>query len=240
MSDSRNSLHEAYLLHSREYRESSLLLEVFSREHGRLSMVAKAARSPKSRYYGNLQLFVPVLLSWSGKGELLNLVNLECVSPAVKLRGRRVLCGYYVNELIMRLLHRHDPHEDLFDIYASTLTALQQEDEELVLRRFERQLLQEVGYGLNLEYDSVNHQSVVAEQQYYYDAERGPYCVIEQNSDAFRISGQALLELAQDNLSSPETRRQAKQLMRRVIDIHLGNKPLRTRAFHWYKAEQTG
>ena len=235
-SEHRVSLQPAYILHAREYRETSRILEVFSYDYGRVSLVAKGSRGPRSRLQGMLQLFCPLLMSWTGQGELQTLTHAELNGKAIALTGRRAMSGYYLNELLLRLMTKHDPHPLLFDYFAETLQRLSSEDEEPVLRRFEVLLLQETGYGLNLEYDMVNDQPVVADQQYAYHMEQGPVRLASQPDAEFSLSGQTLIELANDALQSKQSLREAKFLMRRIIDAQLGNKPLKSRAFHWFKS----
>ncbi len=122
----RVSLQPAYVLHHRPYRDSSLLLEIFTPDHGRVGLVARGARSPKSRLYGVLQPFQPLLISWVGRGELATLSGAEANGPPQRLQGKSVISGFYINELLLRLLHRHDPHAALFDGYARTLPLLAQ------------------------------------------------------------------------------------------------------------------
>ncbi len=122
----RVSLQPAYVLHHRPYRDSSLLLEIFTPDHGRVGLAARGARSPKSRLYGVLQPFQPLLISWVGRGELATLSGAEASGPPQRLQGKSVISGFYINELLLRLLHRHDPHAALFDGYARTLPLLAQ------------------------------------------------------------------------------------------------------------------
>lgn len=145
----------AILLHSRPYSESSLLLEIFSTNYGRLGLMAKGARRLKSRNRGHLNLFQPLLISWSGKGELPILTGAELQGPFVELKGEPVYCGFYLNELILKLLYRHDPHQSLFEKYLSAIEQLAKSVHiESVLRVFEKHLLTELGYALILDHES--------------------------------------------------------------------------------------
>ena len=134
-------LQPCYVLHMRAYRDTSLLLELFSLEHGRISAVARSARGPKSRFKGILQQFVPLLLSWQGRAELMNLSGAEGNGMPHYLTGDALLCGIYLNELLMRLLHRHDAHPGLFTAYQQALVGLQQNQQQITLRLFEKRLL---------------------------------------------------------------------------------------------------
>jgi len=148
------NLEPSYVLHARSYRETSLLLEVFSHQHGRLGMVARGARRPKSVFRGLLDPFQPLRLSWSGRGELQTLRDAELAGTAVSLKGDRVLAGFYLNELLIKFMQRDDPHPQLFALYTQTIADLAGDAVEPVLRRFELGLLRESGYALNLEADA--------------------------------------------------------------------------------------
>lgn len=144
-------LQPVFILHRRPYRNTSLLLDAFSPDHGRMGLAARGAAAPRSRLKGLLQPFTPLLLSWSGAGDLATLTGAEDAGLPIALPPHRVLAGLYVNELLMRLLRRLDPQTGLFTAYRTLLTELATApNEEPVLRRFEKQLLDELGYGLNL------------------------------------------------------------------------------------------
>ena len=151
----RIELEPAFVLHARPYRDSSLLLETFSRDHGRLGLIARGARSPRSRVRGLLQPFVPLLLSWRGRGELGTLTGAEAAGNFVPLSGSAAIIGFYLNELLHRFVHRHDPEPALFAHYGATLERIAREsDPEPALRIFEKRLLETVGYALELERES--------------------------------------------------------------------------------------
>ena len=232
ISSHKASLEAAYVLHSRAYRDNSLLIDIFSREHGRLGAVARGAKQPKSKFNGLLQPFGLLLLSWSGRGELATLTDAESGQAALNLKGRSLMSGFYVNELMTRLLQRHDPHQQLFDVYHETLSMLASgEHEEPVLRRFEYWLLQETGYGLILDHDIETGEVIQPEAQYCYHIERGPVRLIGSAAKAAGIvvDGATLLALQAESLEEPQHLKQAKQLMRAVIAHQLGDKPLRSR-----------
>lgn len=231
----RVSLEDAFILHSRPYSDTSRLLDIFTRTHGRITLIAKGARSQKSKLHGILQLFIPLLISWSGKGEVQTLTAAESVKTTISITGTTVMCAFYMNELLQRMLTKYDPHPELYDIYHDTLLKFSVDDEETNLRRFEKLVLQEVGYGLNLHSESVTGDPIVASKNYIYDADKGASYVDKTNHDEWFISGQTLIDLAKDTYMNTESKNQAKQLMRKVLQRHLGDKPLKTRALHWYK-----
>lgn len=237
ISSHKLSLEPSYILHSRPYRDNSLLVDIFSREHGRIGAVAKGAKQAKSKFNGLLQPFSLLLLSWSGKGELMTLTDAELQQAALKLKGQQLISGFYVNELLTRLLQRHDPHQTLFDVYHETLCMLEKgEHEELVLRRFETQLLQEIGYGLILDHDVETGEVIQSEASYCYHLERGPVKTSgSSNLQGIVISGQTLLAIRDETLEDVTHLKQAKQLMRAIIAHQLGDKPLRSRELAMHK-----
>ncbi|MEO5702596.1 MAG: DNA repair protein RecO [Gammaproteobacteria bacterium] len=230
MSTSRVSLQAAYVLHYRPYRDTSVLLEVYTRDHGRVSLVAKGVRTAKSRMQGQLQPFRPLLISWVGRGELVTLTACESAGLAGRIEGRLLMSGFYVNELLLRLLHRHDAHPALFDIYAATLLALEDPaQEQRALRIFEKHLLQEIGYALVLDHQADNGEALTAEKIYSYQLQKGPLCYDELRPEAIPIHGGSLLSLASEELHDSVSLREAKHLMRASLSIYLGDKPLQSR-----------
>ena len=165
-----------YILHQRPFRDTSQIVEVFSRDYGRLSVVSRGSRSPKSRLKAIMQPFQALQVNWSGRGEMPSLGQVEAANTRIPLLKSRVLpCAFYMNELIMRLLHKHDVHEDIFELYQRTLYALAQaEDLERELRLFEKSLLQFLGFGLSLDVDSDTGAAVQNDRNYIYYIEHGP------------------------------------------------------------------
>ena len=195
----RVSLQAAFILHGRNFRDTSRLLDVFTLEYGRVTLVAKGARTPRSKLQGILEPFSPLIISWSGKGDVQTLTGAESVKTAINLSGKQVISAYYINELLQRLMTFHDPHPELFEIYQTTLESFLSEDDELVLRRFEKQLLAEIGYGLSLEVDAENGMALIKDELYYYDLERGPINIKGHEIDGeFVILGQTLLDMSAD------------------------------------------
>ena len=219
----------AFVLHSYPYRETSLIVEVFSRDAGRLALVARGARRPRSGVRGLLLAFQPLQLSWFGKAELRTLHSAEWQGGQPQLGGMALICGFYLNELLLRLLHRDDPHERLFDHYRDTLRALSAEGEvAAILRRFEKNLLQELGYALTLDREAGTGVPVEAAASYRYVAERGPLR-LERGQNGVELRGKTLLDLAADDYSDPLTLQQGKALMRTLLNHYLGDQPLHTR-----------
>lgn len=225
----------AFVLHTRNYSETSLLLEVFTSQHGRLGLIAKGARRPASRLRAVLAPFQPLLIGWSGRGELMILTGAEPDGAEHGLQGEVLYCGFYLNELLMRLLHRHDPHEQLYTAYRETLATLVGATSryEAALRLFEKRLLRELGYGLMLEHDVTDRSPIAADALYEYIPERGPIRIRHPELNArlqgVRVRGESLLALANDDLSEPRALREAKVLMRTLLAPHLGDRPLHSR-----------
>jgi DNA repair protein RecO (recombination protein O) len=219
-----------FVLHTYPYRETSLIVEALTRGHGRLSMVARGARRPKSQLRGQLLPFQPLLLSWTGRGELKTLVRAEWVSGQPLLEGQALICGFYLNELLMRLLPREDPHEALFDHYRDALVALARGSSiEGILRRFETRLLKELGYAMVLDRDVQTGEAIDPGGRYTYLPERGPVPLSEGAGEEPVLSGKTLLDMAQDRYDDPRTQQQSKALMRTLINHLLGGQPLHTR-----------
>jgi DNA repair protein RecO (recombination protein O) len=220
----------AFVLHSYPYRETSLIVDVFSRDHGRLALVAKGAKRPHSALRGVLQTFQPLSLSWSGKSEVRTLTGAEWVGGMLPLAGDALLCGFYVNELLVKFCAREDPHPQLFNHYVLTLTRLAHDEPPVqVLRSFERVLLRETGYAMALN-RTVARQAVVAERKYVFDPERG----VREASDEWPaqwpvIAGQTLLDMEEDDYHRAQTVTQSKTLMRFLLNTYLGGTPLATR-----------
>lgn len=227
----RVELEPAIVLHHRPYRETSLLVEIFGRDSGRLGLIAKGARRPKSNLRGLLQPFRPLLLSWSGRGELGLLTAAEPHGYVRGLGGKALFSGFYMNELLMRLLHRFDPHIELFHHYQAAVEALAGGGcSEAVLRVFEKQMLESIGYGLVLDRDIESGEPIDGDGTYCYERERGPMLLADGDGDGVRVAGDTLLALAAEQLEGERVLDEAKQLMRVVLRGYLGEKPLATRS----------
>ncbi len=230
----RREAEPAFVLHSYPFRETSLIVEVFTRNHGRVALVARGARRPRSALRGVLLAFQPLLLSWGGKAELRTLHKAEWQGGLAQLKGRGLLCGFYLNELVLKLLARDDAHEILYETYHATLNTLSNGgDHAVTLRRFEQQLLKEAGYALTLDRDAASGEAIRADRDYHYLIERGPVQCASDNGgvdeNRLELAGQTLLDMARDDYSSPVTLQQSKALMRTLINHCLGNQTLNTR-----------
>lgn len=222
----------AYVLHAYPFRETSLIVEVFSRDFGRMALLARGARRPRSAIRGLLMAFQPIEIGWAGKGEVLTLMKAEWQGGQPLLVGEALFCGYYLNELLMHLLPREDPHERLFARYAEMLARLAADPSgkvrEADLRRFEKALLQELGYGLTLSHDGEGN-PIVPTAYYTYRMEQGPVRMEHAEAAAQVVSGKALLDLEAEDFSDPRSRLEAKQLMRTLMAYYLAGKELETR-----------
>ena len=219
-----------YVLHTRPYSESSLIVDIFSRGHGRLPLLARGARRPRSALRGTLLAFQPLELGWFGGGEVKTLAKAEWLGGVPLLQGKSLLVGYYLNELLLRLLPREDPHDRLFDAYEAAVSALaSQGADAAALRRFEVALLRELGYGLSFEREADTGEAIVAGRQYAYIVERGPVAVPTADDGSPRVSGQTLLDMAQNRYEDARTLAESKLLMRRLLAHYLGERPLQSR-----------
>jgi len=227
---SRQDAQPAFVLHTRPYRETSMLVDAYTREHGKLALIARGARRPKSALRGMLLPFQPLLLSWSGRHELRTLIRSEWRGPYSPLKGPALICGFYLNELLLKLLQRDDPHEQLFADYEDALAALAREDDYApVLRRFEMCLLRELGYAVILDREVEHGEPVARERRYVYVVERGPVAAAGARANGVELSGQTLLDMQSGNFGSAATQQQSKLLMRTLINHCLGDQVLHTR-----------
>lgn len=239
----RVSLQPAYILHSRPYRDSSVILEVFTAEQGRISLVGRGARR-RARGGSNaalLQPFIPLLLSFSGRSEMKTLTQVETAGTAPVLKGERLFSGLYVNELLTRLLHRHDPHPQLFAVYSDTLRELSTAGSvDDVLRRFEFRLLNELGYSFDLCADGRTGELVQDDAWYHYHPDYG---LVQRDgvADVQRpaYSGTELRLLSRGEYAG-EARLAAKRLVREALASHLGDVPLKSRDLFRHYRRQSG
>ncbi|MBL8201957.1 MAG: DNA repair protein RecO [Chromatiales bacterium] len=223
-------LEDAFILHARPYQETSQILEVLGAQHGRVGLVARGARRPKSPWRSVLQPFLPLRLSWAGRGALYTLRGAEAASFALALDGVALMGAFYLNELVLNFVRRGDPHPGLFIAYSQALAELRSGgDPEPALRRFELQMLADVGYGLNLEHDVLNDVPLDPDALYEYRLEQGPVPVAADGA-ALAMSGAVLLAIGRGDLSSPATLQAAKRLLRSVLAHYLDGRTLKTRA----------
>ena len=223
----RVSLQNGFLLHRRNWRETSLLLDFFTLDYGILRLIAKGALRGRQPRFGVCQPFIPLCLSWTGKSELPLLTSLESLGAGFNLQGKALFCGFYLNELLMRLVPPHDPHPKLMVSYQDALARLADDAQfDPVLRLFELSLLEEIGYGLTLDEDCESGGPVHPDKHYLYDVETGPR---EAVAGPGTLRGSTLLALQQRDLSGAMAFAEAKSLLRRVIQHYLGGRPLKSR-----------
>jgi DNA repair protein RecO (recombination protein O) len=221
----------AFVLHAYPFRETSLIVEAFARDFGRIALLARGARRPRSVLRGVLMAFQPLELAWAGKGEIKTIMKAEWQGGQPLLAGKALFCGYYLNELLLNLLPREDAHARLFSVYAETLRRFAdapKEPKESDIRCFERAFLRELGYGLTLKHDDKGL-PIDPARYYAYEIERGPVRLRENNDSALTFSGKTLIDLDAEDLSDPHSLQEAKQLMRTLIAHYTGGKGLETR-----------
>lgn len=226
----RMHLVPGYLLHHRPYRETSRILEVLTREHGRLTLFARGVRGPRSKLGPLLEPFKALLLSWSGRGEAPCLTGAEAARSAssAPLAAEQLLAGFYLNELVMKLTSRHDPHPRLFDAYHETLEGLKQRGALApALRVFEKRLLDEIGYGIDLDTESGTGRRVSAGGYYRFRPGEGLVAVPPNAPGA--LAGRSVLSLAAERLTSAADLEDARRLLRLALEHCLEGRELRTR-----------
>lgn len=235
----RISLQPAFILHYRPYRESSFILDLFTQEYGRIALVARGIRTARSKTRSLFQPFVPLLTTWQGKSELMTLCSIEANGMPIYLRGKSLLSAFYLNELLVRVLHKHDPHPKIYSLYHETLRLLQistsdQHEFLKTLRLFEKKLLQELGYGLQLQYDIPAGNCFMAEKYYLFCPEQGfKEIFLDMNTNIKKkegiFLGKSLQALATEELNTIESLQDAKRLMRLALAPLLGSQPLQSR-----------
>lgn len=226
-------LNTCFILHTRPYLESSLLLDIFSREYGRLNLIAKGVRRKKPRFLPELRPYQRLLMAWFGKSELMNLTDVEADLEPYELSGKKIFSGFYLNELLTRLLHQHESHPELFDLYEEALSCLSStEDSDAILRIFEKGLLRYLGYGLVLDHDIKDSQVIESDSRYYYVINAGPTKYPPDTDHYIEISGNGLLSLEKEIFEKKQALQEAKYLLRFVLKRYLGDKPLASRALY--------
>ncbi len=219
----------AFILHHRPFRDTSQILDIISREHGRLALVARGSRGQKSRLRGILRPFLPLSVSWVQRSDLGTLTGAEMGGGPVQLNGDALLAGYYVNELLLHFLHRHDPQPEIYDLYVQTVNALCANGSVApCVRQFEIELLRQLGYALNLEHEAESHQPLQAEQNYEFRFEQGPVRVA-RSSGSLVFSGAILSGIANQEFEDAAVLKAANRLLREVVGFHLGGKELKSR-----------
>ena len=222
----------SYILHTRPYSESSLLIDAFSRDYGRVSLLAKGVRRVKSKVRGMIRPFQPLLISWSGKGELQTLTGAESDCAIRVMSQSAWLCGCYMNELLIKLLHKYDPHETLFDHYSETLELLEEgQSPQIILRFFEKKLLKEIGYGLVLTHDVKNNSPVLKDKTYRYYPDTGPIISDNVHLDSiWQVAGSTLIALENEEFLNAQQMIQSKHLMRALLNQSLQGRKLKSRS----------
>lgn len=219
----------AYVLHHRPFRDTSQLLDIISREYGKVTLVARGSRSAKSKLRGILRPFQALRLSWYLRSDLGTLTGAEIDAAPLTLGGDALLSAYYVNELVLNFLHRHDPQPDIFDAYSQTISALARSDELAAnLRVFELELLRLLGYALNLEYDANLQEPIEAQRFYDYRVDQGPVSV-SRDEGPMVFAGTSLRGIAESRFDDPAVLRDAGRLLREVIRHHLDGRELKSR-----------
>jgi DNA repair protein RecO (recombination protein O) len=223
-------LQPGFILHRRPYRDSSLLVEAFTRDYGRVGLVARGAKRGRAATAALLEPFQSLLISWTGKGELPTLGSVELAGASVELRGDQLLGAFYINELMMRLLQRHIPHPELFERYAAVLKQLSEGGSlEWHLRLFERDLLQETGYGLLLTHSADTGEEIQPQRRYCYHFESGPHACDDFDDSGVVVDGRTLLAIASGAAADRTVLAESKRLMRSALLLYLGDKPLASR-----------
>ncbi len=221
--------HHAFVLHTRKYRDTSLIVDFFTRDLGRVSAVARGARGRKPRFQVSLQPFTPLLIAFYGRQELKTLRLVDSYAPPVRLVGNRVYLGLYVNELLTRLLGKFEQMQDLYHDYETLLVDLGTDvDEEPMLRKFEIALLRELGYGISFDVDAVDSQPIEADAKYRFVADQG-FIRADSHPASRTVSGSHLLRIQEGNYDDPATRKAAKQVTRTAINALLGDRKLKSR-----------
>ena len=224
----------AFVLHAYPYKETSLIVEAFVRDFGRVGMVAKGAKRPRSELRGLLQAFQPITLAWGGAAELKTLLRAEWRGGVPLPAGRALLSAFYLNELVLKLLAREDPHPMLWDHYEAALAELAGESsagaQAMVLRSFEVRLLAELGYALALTHEANGGAAVDPSARYHYAFDQGPRRFVSEPGLRWPVvRGATLLALAEQRYPDSETAAEAKRLMRDVLDHYLDSRRIESR-----------
>ncbi len=229
----RIPLNPCYILHARPYRETSLITDVMSRDHGRITLMAKGARRHSCRSAGLYQPMRPLQIAWTMRGDLGTVTGIEAAGAAQPLSGQWLIAAFYINELLVRLLHQHESHPELFAAYERALQDLSAlRPEEPTLRVFEKHLLLSLGYGLVLDHDYRTGLPIEPDIPYFYTLDRGPSRDNTNRGDDIRISGSSLLALQSESLTDTAQIQECKHLMRAMLNAQLGARPLGTRKLY--------
>lgn len=228
----RVKLQPAFVLHTRPFRDTSLLVDLLTMTQGRIHAVARSARGPKSRYKGVIRPFMPLLVSWSGSHELVTLGNIELVCAGYELKGENLLSGFYLNELLVRLLHLNDSHPAIYEAYEQALIQLAAHTNiEVTLRMFEKALLAALGYGLSFHYEAISHQPIEPDNYYLFDPTLGfiQQLIYDTDNASSLFLGKDLLSFSTGQLTDKAVLKAAKRLMQLALAPLLGGRPIKSR-----------
>jgi DNA repair protein RecO (recombination protein O) len=219
----------AWILHHRPFSNSSMILEIITFKHGRISLIAKGSRSAKSKFRGLLRPFMPLNISWFARTNLGTLTEAEIQDAPISLAGDALISGYYMNELLLKLLHKDDPQLDVFSLYSETIKKLSLTNQIApLLRQFEIKLLELIGYALNL-IEVVDSQIAINSSSYYeYKPDMGLF-MVENKQGAMTFLGSQLQSIQKQNFECEDTLRCANRLLKNIISYQLGGKKLMTR-----------
>lgn len=219
----------ACILHHRPFRDSSQILDIVTRDHGKIALVARGSRGSKSRLSGILRPFLPLSISWVAKGDLGTLTGAEAAGPPMGIHGEAVLAAFYVNELLINFLHRHDPQPEIFGLYQAVIARLGSSDQiAATLRSFELELLRFLGYAVSFHPDAAADVELDPNRHYSYRVEQGPIAV-DRAEGPMVFKGEVLQSIRSQSFEDPEILRAANRLLRQVINHHLGGKELKSR-----------
>lgn len=218
----------AFVLHRREYSESSLLVEFFTEYNGRITLLAKGARRPRSPLKAVLQPFTPLLLRWSGKGDLKTLTKAEPAALTLPMETLSLYSGFYINEVLARVLENQTAYPELFQHYLRCITELAtQKQIEPILRTFEFHTLKALGYGVDFTHCAATGLPVDPKMTYQFQENQGFIASLLQNNQSFL--GSDLLAFAQLDFSEKSTQQAAKRFTRIALKPYLGSQPLKSR-----------
>lgn len=218
-----------YILHRRPFRDSSQILDILTPEHGKIALIARGSKGSKSRLAGVLRPFLPLRISWVAKSDLGTLTGAEAAGRPAGMIGDAMLSAYYVNELLLFFLHRHDPQPAIFSLYEEVIAALAKSDNVAAsLRSFELEFLSLLGYAVNFDNEFGSNEPLISERFYEYRMEQGPV-EVGRTDGALVFSGDVLSGIAAQRFEDADILRAANRLLREIIGFHLGGKELKSR-----------
>lgn len=230
------ALTPAFILHRKPFSDSSLIIDLFTLHQGRITCIAKGVKKGKSKKAAILQPFIPLMISFSGRGEVKTLRECEAVNNALKLEGATLYSAYYINELLLKFLQKQEAHETVFASYGELMQQLEQNagSTETLLRIFEINLLSDLGYGLQLTHDADKDLPLDPAKSYIYELERGPVETVSgaglsETASKPVVSGDTLLALNRSQLTEQQHLQESKVLMRYLIKHLLGGYNFKSR-----------